>query len=98
MEKHDLTESQRFGAGRQPVEACDQRASLIYISWYINDYGCPWTPSDVIPRITLVYRQVAGSEGVLLPTTDQKASVATTSGCFGGQVVAGRSSVSTSSS
>jgi hypothetical protein len=26
------------------ARARDRRASLIYISWYINGYGHPWTP------------------------------------------------------
>jgi hypothetical protein len=44
---------------------------LIYISWYINGYGRPWTPLDVNSKIGHVHGQIAGSEGVLLQTTDQ---------------------------
>ena len=43
----------------------------IYISWYINDYGRPWTSSDVNPRITPVHGRIPGTGGVLPVTKDQ---------------------------
>ena len=62
-----------IGADRPPARASDRRASPIYINWYINGYGRPWTPVDVNPKMRHVHGQIAGSEGVLLPTTEQKA-------------------------
>ena len=45
----------------------------IYISWYINGYGRPWTSLDVNPRIRPVHGQIAGTGGGLLATTDHMA-------------------------
>lgn len=46
----------------------------VYISWYINEYGRPWTSLDVNPRIRPVHGQIAGTGGVMLPTTEQMAT------------------------
>jgi hypothetical protein len=72
-EQH-LTQNQNLAAGRQPVRARDRRASLIYISWYINGYGRPQTPLDVNPKMGPVHGQFAGSDGVLPVTTEQMVS------------------------
>jgi hypothetical protein len=47
---------------------------LVYIHSYINDYGRPWTSSDVNLRIRPVHGQIAGTCEVLLVTTEQMAS------------------------
>jgi hypothetical protein len=63
-----------FGS-RQTVRQRPRPKSLqIYISWYINDYGRPWTSSDPNPKMRHVPGQIAGSGGVLPVTTEQKAS------------------------
>jgi hypothetical protein len=73
VEKHP-TKNQMFG-GRQTVgQSLRPKILLVYISWYINDYGRPWTSSDVNPRIRPVHGQIARPGRVLLPTTEQKAS------------------------
>jgi hypothetical protein len=50
-----------------------QKINLIYISWYINDYGLPWTPLDVSPRIRPAHGQIARTGRVLHVTTEQMA-------------------------
>jgi hypothetical protein len=62
-----------FG-GRNTAGPSPRPESLLtYISWYINGYGRSWTPLDVNPKMRPVYGQFAGSEGVLLAATEQKA-------------------------
>jgi hypothetical protein len=59
-------------AGRRSESATEE--PLIYISWYINGYGRPWTSLDVNPKMRHVHGHCAGSGGVLLATTDQMVS------------------------
>ena len=56
-----------FGNRRQLAKARDTGTSLIYISWYINDYRRPWTPLDVNSKMGHVHGRFAGDEGGLLP-------------------------------
>jgi hypothetical protein len=72
VEKH-LTQNQMFGGRRTTGHSLQPESLLTYISWYINGYGRPWTPLDMNPKMRPIYGQFAGSEGVLLPTTEQKA-------------------------
>ena len=63
-----------FGNRQTTGQSPRPKSLPIYISWYINGYGRPWTPLDVNPKMGPVHGQFAGSEGVLHPTTEQKAS------------------------
>ena len=65
-----------FGNRQTTGQSPRPKSLPIYISWYINGYGRPWTPLDVNPKMRHVHGQFAGSGGVLLPTTEQKAFVA----------------------
>jgi hypothetical protein len=58
-----LTRNQMFGSRRQPARTRGRRFSLIYITWYINSYGSPWTPLDVNPRIRPVHEQMQVLKG-----------------------------------
>jgi hypothetical protein len=69
VEKH-LIQNQMFGSWQTTGQSPRPTRLPIYISWYINDYGQPWTSSDAYPTIRLVHGQIAGSGGVLLTTTD----------------------------
>jgi hypothetical protein len=62
------------GTPRRTGQSPRLKILLAYISWYINDYGRPWTSPDVNPRIRPNPGQIAGTGGVLLTTTEQKAS------------------------
>jgi hypothetical protein len=73
LEEKHLTQNQ--DVWQQADRRSDPASVPIYISWYINDYGRPWTPLDVNPRIRHVHGQIAGTGGVLLMTTEQKAFV-----------------------
>jgi hypothetical protein len=67
-QKKHLTQNQMFGS-RQTADQSPRPKSLpIYISWYINDYGQPWTSSDVNPRMRPVHGRFAGTYGLLLAT------------------------------
>jgi hypothetical protein len=66
----DVCSRQTAGQGPRP------KSLPIYISWYINGYGRPWTSSDVNPRISPVHGRIAGSCGLLPVTTEQKTFVA----------------------
>jgi hypothetical protein len=61
------------GTTRRTGQSPRLKILLAYISWYINDYGRPWTFPNVNPRIRPDPGQIAGTGGVLLTTTDQKA-------------------------
>jgi hypothetical protein len=69
-----LTKNQMLGGRHTAGQSPWPKSLPIYISWYINDYGRPWTSSDVNPMIRPVHGQIAGTGGVLLATTEQKAS------------------------
>jgi hypothetical protein len=45
---------------RPPARARDRRASLVYISWYINGYGRPWTSVEQAEQAALDALAVAG--------------------------------------
>jgi hypothetical protein len=64
------------GTPRRTGQSPRLKILLAYISWYINDYGRPWTSPDVNPRIRPTPGQIAGTGGVLLTTTDQRTFVA----------------------
>jgi hypothetical protein len=70
VEKH-LTENQMFGGRHTAGQSPRPKSLPIYISWYINDYGRPWTSSDPNPTMRPDHGQIAGSCGVLPVTTDQ---------------------------
>jgi hypothetical protein len=53
-------------------ESPPSKIVLVYISWYINDYGRPWTSSDVNLRISHVHGQIAGPGVGLHATMEQK--------------------------
>ena len=72
VEKH-LTENQMFGGRYTAGQSPRPKSFPTYISWYINDYGRPWTSLDVNPRIRPVHGQIAGTGGGLLATTDHMA-------------------------
>jgi hypothetical protein len=55
-EKH-LTQNQMFGSGQIAGQRPRPKSLPIYISWYINGYGRPWTSSDVNLRIRLLHGQ-----------------------------------------
>jgi hypothetical protein len=59
-----------FGGGQIAGQMPRPKSLPIYISWYINGYGRPWTSSDVNPKIRPLHGQIAGTGGVLLATTD----------------------------
>jgi hypothetical protein len=63
------------GTPRRTGQSPRLKILLAYISWYINDYGPPWTSPDVNPRIRPNPGQIAGTGGVLLTTTEQKVFV-----------------------
>jgi hypothetical protein len=65
-----FSENQTTGQGPRP------KCLLAYIHSYINGHGRPWTSSDPNLKIRPGPGQFAGSCGVLLPTTEQKAFVA----------------------
>jgi hypothetical protein len=69
VEKH-LIQNQMFDSRQTSHQSRDQRVFPIYISWYTNGYGRPWTLLDMNPKMGHVHGQFAGSEEVLLPTTD----------------------------
>jgi hypothetical protein len=79
VEKH-LTKNQMFGSGQIAGQRPLPKSLPIYISWYINGYGRPWTSSDVNPKIRPVHGQIPGTGGVLLATTDQKVGSSSLSG------------------
>jgi hypothetical protein len=60
-----------FGSGQIAGQRPRPKSLPIYISWYINGYGRPWTSSDVNPKIRPVHGQIPCTGGVLLATTDQ---------------------------
>jgi hypothetical protein len=75
-----LTKNQMLGVLHTTDQSPRPKSLLVYISWYINGYGRPWTSSDPNPRMRPNRGQFAGSGGVLPATTEQKAFVAPTSG------------------
>jgi hypothetical protein len=50
-----LTRNQMLAKGRPSVTTPRPKNHLLYISWYINDYGRPWTSSNGNPRIGPVH-------------------------------------------
>jgi hypothetical protein len=82
LEEKHLIQNQMFGSRQTAGQTPPPKSVPIYISWYINDYGRPWTPLDVNPRIRHVHGQIAGTGGVLLMTTDQKVSYSSPSGAL----------------
>jgi hypothetical protein len=70
-----------FASGQIAGQMLRPKSLPIYISWYINGYGRPWTSSDVNPKIRPVHGQISGTSGVLLATTDQKANKLTEPSC-----------------
>jgi hypothetical protein len=68
-----LTGNQMFVSRQTTNQRPPPKAVPIYISCYINEYRRPWTTSDVNPKMGHAHGQIAGPDGVLLPTTEQKA-------------------------
>ena len=62
VEKH-LTQNQMFGSWQTAGRSLRPRSRLSYISWYINDYGRPWTSSDPNPKKGPTTDQYARSGG-----------------------------------
>ena len=58
-----LIKNQMFVSRQTAGQRPRPKSLLIYISWYINGYGRPWTSSDVNPRISPVHGQIAGFYG-----------------------------------
>jgi hypothetical protein len=63
-----------FGSTPTAGQSPPSKIFLVYISWYINDYGRPWTSSDVNPKAKHVRGQIAGASRGLHATMAQKAS------------------------
>jgi hypothetical protein len=64
-----LTQNQML-IRRHPTGQTARAKNLpIYINWYINDYGPPWTSSDVNSRMTPNHGKFADSSRTLLATT-----------------------------
>lgn len=62
VEKH-LTQNQMLGSRQTADQRLQPKSFPLYISWYINGYGPPWTSSDGKPRIRPVHGQTAGPGG-----------------------------------
>jgi hypothetical protein len=71
-----LTQNQVLGTHTRAGQSPQTTSSRVYINWYINGYGRPWTSVD--PNLTMRpdHGQIADSCGVLLVTTEQMAFVA----------------------